>query len=78
MTQKHQAIPQPAASAEFATITDAQQMLGGESRSSIYRALQRGELHAVKRGRRTLILVASIRQRIAEMPTARFLGGDAA
>ena len=57
---------------ELATISDIQKMNGGESRASIYRALGRGELVAVKRGRRTLIVVESARQRIRNMPIASF------
>ena len=59
-------------SPELATIADIQKMNGGESRASIYRALARGELQAVKRGRRTLIIVESARERIRKMPPASF------
>lgn len=57
---------------ELATIEATQKMCGGESRASIYRALARGELRAIKRGRRTLVIVASARERIRNMPAARF------
>lgn len=59
-------------SPELATIADIQKMNAGESRASIYRALARGELQAVKRGRRTLIIVESARERIRKMPRASF------
>ena len=64
--------PLIAAAPELATIADIQRMCGGESRASIYRALGRGELLAVKRGRRTLILLESARQRIRDLPPAAF------
>jgi hypothetical protein len=57
---------------QLAPIPSIQKMSGGESRSSIYRALQRGELLAVKRGRRTLIDVDSARRRIRNLPKANF------
>ena len=60
---------------EIVPIPDAQRRMGGESRSGIYRALARGELRAVKRGRRTMILVESIRQRILQLQCAQF-GSD--
>jgi excisionase family DNA binding protein len=40
----------------------------GESRSSIYRAIAAGRLHAVKSGSRTLILTASIREHLENLP----------
>ena len=60
---------------EITPIPDAQRRMGGESRSGIYRALARGELKAVKRGRRTMIVVESIRQRILRLQRAQFGSG---
>ena len=40
----------------------------GESRSSIYRAIAAGKLHAVKSGSRTLILTPSIREYLENLP----------
>lgn len=59
-------------SIELETIAETQKRFGGESRSSIYRALQRKELEAVKRGRRTLITVASANRRFRNLPNAIF------
>ena len=57
---------------EIIPISEAQRRMGGESRSGIYRALASGELRAVKRGRRTMIIADSIRQRIQRLNCARF------
>jgi excisionase family DNA binding protein len=45
----------------------------GESRSTIYRLIHRGELDAVKRGVSTLVVVDSLRRYVASLPpfTAR-------
>ena len=64
--------PTSAAAPEFASIQEIQRLGGGESRASIYRALARGELLAVKRGRRTLIVVESARRRLRNLPIAKF------
>ena len=54
------------------SIDEARRMSGNESRSSVYRALAAGELDAVKRGRRTLVTVESIRLRLRSLPKATF------
>jgi hypothetical protein len=51
-------------------IDEARAMSGGISRDEIYRAIGRGELEAVKDGRRTLITVASLEARIRRLPRA--------
>ena len=57
---------------ELVTIDEARRVSGGESKSSIYRALAAGELEAVKRGRRTLVTTESIRRRLNNLPKATF------
>ena len=57
---------------QFVTIEEARRLGGDESKSSIYRALATGELHAFKRGRRTLVTVESIRRRLRNLPKAKF------
>jgi hypothetical protein len=52
------------------TVDEARRLCGGESRSSFYRALRNGELEGFKRGRRTLISLASIRRRLNSLPKA--------
>ena len=42
--------------------------LTGESRSSIYRSIRKGELDALKSGAATLVTVASIKRRLANLP----------
>jgi excisionase family DNA binding protein len=48
-------------------------MMLGESRTTIYRLINAGQLDAVKRGSSTLVLVGSIRRYLASLPrfTAR-------
>lgn len=47
----------------------------GFSRSEIYRLLTAGDLKAVKRGRKTLILMGSVTDYLASLPLAEFGGG---
>jgi len=44
----------------------------GISRSEIYRLLARGKLKAVKSGRSTLVLMASVNEHLASLPPATF------
>ena len=53
---------------DLGTIQEAQKICGGESISSIYRAIRRGELVALKRGNRTLIDLESARRRARNFP----------
>jgi hypothetical protein len=47
------------------------EILGGKARSQIYDAIGRGELDAIKDGKRTLIVVASIARYCARMQPAK-------
>lgn len=53
------------------TIEEACRLSGDEARTGIYNALGRGELRAIKRGRRILVELASIRERLAKCPPAK-------
>jgi hypothetical protein len=53
------------------SISDAMQ-LTGFSRSELYRRLGTGDIHAVKSGSRTLILMDSLRTHLANLPPATF------
>jgi excisionase family DNA binding protein len=55
----------------FVGIAEARRLLGGCSRSSVYRWIEGGRLRAVKRGRRTLVDVASIERFLASLPDAK-------
>jgi len=75
MNKKKFLLPQISAESlypEFITLDEARRLGGGESKSSIYRALNAGELHAVKRGRRTLLTLESVRNRLHNLPKATF------
>jgi hypothetical protein len=48
------------------------QRVSGLSRSEIYRRLAAGDLQAVKSGSRTLILMASLRAHLENLPAATF------
>ena len=51
--------------------------ISGLSRSQMYRRLTAGDIHAVKSGSRTLVLVGSLREHMARLPLATF-GADRA
>jgi hypothetical protein len=57
---------------QLVSIEEGRRLSGNESRSSFYRALAAGEMDAVKRGRRTLVSVDSIRRRLDALPKAAF------
>jgi excisionase family DNA binding protein len=57
----------PAIEPVTVTIKDAER-LTGEGRSTIYLAIGRGEIEAVKSGSRTLIIFESLKRRVAAMP----------
>lgn len=65
MSEKHQPAPLGV------TIRDACH-IGCLSRSELYRALARGDIQAVKRGRTTVILYGSLVGFIARLPPASF------
>jgi hypothetical protein len=50
----------------------ARKLLGGKCKTGIYEAIARGELDAVKDGKRTLITTASIERRQKSLPPADF------
>jgi len=47
----------------------------GLSRSEIYRRLAAGDIHAIKSGSRTLVLMDSLRAHLASLPPATFGAG---
>ena len=59
------------------SITEAATVARG-SRTALYEAMKRGELRAVKRGSRTLILAEDLRRWLASLPTYRPASGEAA
>jgi hypothetical protein len=64
---------QPSALKPFAvTIADAKPLLANKCRSEIYECIARGELDAVKDGRRTLLTMESIERYMAALPRAAF------
>lgn len=56
----------------IAVLIPEAERISGLSRTKIYKELAAGHLEAVKHGNRTLILVESIRARLASLPRATF------
>ena len=52
----------------FAVSIATASRMSGESKSQIYCLIQDGELEAVKSRRKTLVIVASIKRRLAGLP----------
>jgi hypothetical protein len=52
------------------TIQEAQRITG-ESRAQVYNHIGRGDYQAVKDGRKTLIIYASVKQHLTRLPPAR-------
>jgi hypothetical protein len=46
--------------------------ISGLSRSEIYRRLAAGDIHAIKSGSRTLVVMESLRAHLASLPAATF------
>jgi hypothetical protein len=64
--------PQPALLQPFAVpLRVARQLLGDKAHSSVYEAIGRGELDAVKDGVKTLITLESIRRYMTSLPAAK-------
>ncbi len=61
----------PKGNAFTATIPDASDY-SGLSRSELYRLLSVGQIRAVKSGKRTLILMDSLRAHLESLPPAQF------
>ena len=76
MTNQHddnEASPgQPLPLTPFACGIHEAVQFSGLSRSEIYRQLTRGDIHAIKSGTRTLILVESLRAHLSGLPKAIF------
>lgn len=51
--------------------TEAGRLIG-ESRNTVYRLLAAGQLRAVKRGTSTIVLMSSIHEHMATLPSATF------
>ena len=64
MKKKSTVIANPLFGLLLVDIPTVQRLGGGESRSSIYRAIQRGELEVVKLGRSTKLTLASVSARL--------------
>ncbi|MCQ4162655.1 helix-turn-helix domain-containing protein [Roseomonas sp. GC11] len=66
--------PYPMPQTQLALSIPAAVAATGLSRSEVYRRLARGELRAVKLGKRTLILAESLRAFLHALPAAEFRG----
>jgi hypothetical protein len=53
---------------------EARRLLGNKSNASLYTAIARGELEAIKDGKKTLITTRSIRRRQENLPRAQIRG----
>ncbi len=62
----------PAVSDPLAITLSEAMRLSGLSRSELYRRMGNGQIHAVKAGVRTLIVMTSLKAHIASLPTAEF------
>jgi hypothetical protein len=56
----------------LAVTFDQAELQTGESKGQLKRLVRRGELKAVKSGRRTLIIYQSIKDRLASLPAATY------
>jgi hypothetical protein len=65
-------MPQPLGPEPLAVPIQTAVILSGLSRSELYRRLGAGDVRAVKAGKRTLILVDSLRALLASLPPATF------
>jgi hypothetical protein len=54
------------------TIDQARQLLGNKGRNGIYDALKKGDLEAVRDNKRTLILMASIKNYLTSLQPVKF------
>lgn len=59
---------------KLVSVADARAMLGGIGRTKLYELLARGDLSAVKLGRRTLLLEAEVAAFAARLPQGNFRG----
>jgi hypothetical protein len=55
-------------------VKEARRLLGNKSNASLYMAIARGELEAIKDGKKTLITTRSIRRRQENLPRAQIQG----
>jgi hypothetical protein len=71
MTDQHQIQVEPA----HVTMRDGCAYTG-DSRTVMYNAIAKGEVQAVKEGRRTLLVFASLKKRVASRTPAKIGKGD--
>jgi hypothetical protein len=70
-TDDQQPTPASALKPIAVPVPEAQRLCGDKCRSSLYDAIARGELEAVKDGAKTLITLESIERRQANLPPAK-------